>query len=249
MFYRELAKALNRSVSSVRRKCQEMGLKKDRSLSTKRSYEENPHLREIRSKKFKENASKGLGGQGWNRGTINLPEGVTKEDVLEAYQASQNVHLAAESCGITSHMAWRICNKEGAMRSVSEAQKQRTSYPHIPALKGKESPNWKGGLGKNNGYVIFTSGPNHGRGFHTVLMEEWLGRKLEKGELVHHINGIRDDNFLPIEGVLDVSLKDKEQLARDGIGNLQLLTRAQHMMIHAIDNDAQTERIVRRHLS
>jgi hypothetical protein len=45
----------------------------------------------------------------------------------------------------------------------------------------------------HNGYVVF-----HTNGYrdlqHRMVMETMIGRKLEKGETVHHKNGIRHDN-------------------------------------------------------
>ena len=29
---------------------------------------------------------------------------------------------------------------------------------------------------------------------HVLVMEQLIGRRLRKGEIVHHINGVRDDN-------------------------------------------------------
>lgn len=67
--------------------------------------------------------------------------------------------------------------------------------------KGKLSPNWKGGVIKDDyGYVLIRK-PKHHRsksnGYvreHIVVMEKVLGRRLKKGETVHHKNGIRNDN-------------------------------------------------------
>lgn len=62
--------------------------------------------------------------------------------------------------------------------------------------KGDKNPNWRGGVAPHgtSGYVRQYV---EGRGTllqHRVVMEAKLGRRLERGENVHHINGIRDDN-------------------------------------------------------
>jgi hypothetical protein len=63
-----------------------------------------------------------------------------------------------------------------------------------------ETSRWKGGRIKRLGYV-YVYAPNHPNvnsiGYvaeHRLVMEKKLGRFLSKGEVVHHINGKRDDN-------------------------------------------------------
>lgn len=68
--------------------------------------------------------------------------------------------------------------------------------------RGEQSPNWKGGHTKQNGYIMIYK-PNHPfahkSGYvaeHRLVMEKHLGRYLESYEFVHHVNGIREDNRL-----------------------------------------------------
>jgi len=61
-------------------------------------------------------------------------------------------------------------------------------------------PHWNGGRSTQAGYVFILS-PNHpyrnSRGYvrkNRLVMEFYLGRYLRREEVVHHINGIRNDN-------------------------------------------------------
>jgi len=79
---------------------------------------------------------------------------------------------------------------------------------------------WKGGRVKLKiGYIIKHC-PNHpraSRGYvyeHILIAEDKIGRLLKKGEVVHHINGIRDDNR-------------KENL-------IVIINNAKHMSLHRL---------------
>ena len=63
---------------------------------------------------------------------------------------------------------------------------------------GINSPHFKTGKSKDaNGYVTLTSkmwGANAGRREHQVVAESMIGRALRSDEIVHHKNGVKDDN-------------------------------------------------------
>jgi len=66
-------------------------------------------------------------------------------------------------------------------------------------MRGENHPNWKGGRKKVNGYVhiLTPDHPHTNRNYvleHRLVMEKEIGRYLYSWEIVHHINGIRDDN-------------------------------------------------------
>lgn len=67
------------------------------------------------------------------------------------------------------------------------------------------------GIKPHDGYLVYTRGPNRDRGVHRVLMENKLGRKLERGEHVHHVDHARANN---------------------SDSNLRIMTASEHTALH-----------------
>ncbi len=109
-------------------------------------------------------------------------------------------------------MVWSICQlcKRPYQLRASDLKKGQRfcgkrcgQYSHVyrtlPPQDGENNGNWKGGRTLHSkGYVYITADhPRAHNGYvleHILVAEQKLGRFLEEGETVHHINGKKWDN-------------------------------------------------------
>lgn len=104
--------------------------------------------------------------------------------------------------------------KRGAMpQETKDKIREKAIYRGMTRARGKTV--------KQSGYIEMTRGEHKGRREHDVIMEEILGRRLQKNEVVHHIDGNRANNE---------------------IHNLVVMDFREHARLHALENYKKRER-------
>ena len=83
------------------------------------------------------------------------------------------------------------------LKRYTPKQKRQIVLKNFRQTKGQDSPNWKGGREVTKaGYIRLWISRDERVLEHRKVMEEHLGRKLTRDEVVHHINGNNADNRL-----------------------------------------------------
>lgn len=111
-------------------------------------------------------------------------------------------------------------------------RKYKISKPRGYHLKGKRSQNWRGGRNKTIYGYYEVYAPDHPfiqkSGYvkeHRLVVEKKIGRFLLPSEIVHHKNGIKDDNR---------------------INNLEIISKSAHVKLHHLGKKVspQTRKII-----
>ena len=156
---------------------------------------------------------------------------------FELYASGMSLPEVSNETGISmSTLRYRI-KKAGLLRSRADAVRLAGTKGKLGSgNRGKKinmTKEWrdnisksKTGVGKGeskkpNGYIEITMGENKGRMQHVVLMEKKIGRRLYSNECVHH--------------------KDHDK-SNNEMSNLQLMTRAEHSRLHALENGIKRNR-------
>ncbi len=83
------------------------------------------------------------------------------------------------------------------LQRYTPKQKRAIVRKNFRQTKGQGSPNWKGGKEVTQaGYTRLWISKSERVLEHRQVMEDHLGRKLARSEVVHHINGNNSDNRL-----------------------------------------------------
>lgn len=113
-----------------------------------------------------------------------------------------NYRRAQESRGMNGKTYCRscVCREKAQKRVGKPAHNKGKKLP--PEKKGSNHPSWKGGrYVSNDGYVmVYVGGDKKDIGWHcykkehVIVCEEVFGRKLTEKDVVHHIDGDKQNN-------------------------------------------------------
>jgi len=121
---------------------------------------------------------------------------IKTEYLIKLYKGGCSLPEISEMVGITNQAVWERLKRSGIkLRSPKESVELAYKRGRLIVPTGKNHHSWKGGRNKNkSGYIVIVV--RQKRYFeHRIVWEDAHG-KIPAGHIIHHLNGIRDDNRL-----------------------------------------------------
>lgn len=112
--------------------------------------------------------------------------------------------------------AVRMAGKKGRLGGGFRGKKRIFTKEHKKNISKAKLGKGKGTRITSNGYFEYTMGEHKGRLVHVVIIEKRIGRRLYSNECGHH--------------------KDENKQNNDP-NNLDLMTKSEHMRLHALKNN------------
>lgn len=126
---------------------------------------------------------------------------IDKETIIKLYWGQQlSVDEVRKILKVAHTTLERQMNEFGiARRTRSEATKLAMAKVD---RTGQRNPNWRGGKWKMKGGYLYVAAPGHPRATikgkyvaeHILIWEKTHNQPLPKGWIIHHLNGIKNDN-------------------------------------------------------
>ena len=146
----------------------------------------------------------------------------------ETQTTYQNYRISQQHIGNTGQTKCRAC--ASSISGKLNIIKAQAAAPAANKLRTREKhPSWKGGKYiSNDGYIMInikighndTSGWSSYQKEHKVIIEQQLGRKLLKNEVIHHIDGIKTNNTISNLWLTDQKSHRKAHVSLRNLGFL-----------------------------
>ena len=138
------------------------------------------------------------------------------EKIIELYEQGMSQTEVAKALGTSQKVIWTRMNENGYVARVAAKRNQI----------GENNDYWKGGRSTHSCGYIYVTCKGHPRALklgsyvleHILVVEEFIGRYLSEEEIVHHINGKKDDNRP--ENLYITNLSEHTNMHNDGTSHL-----------------------------